>query len=373
VDRHRLPRRRLQRELLTQPARGGPGAAARLSGNYLVIQIDRVELELRNELLRLSAPFRISGHVFETSPVTIASLRQGDCVGRGEAAGVYYLRDQPADMLLTLESLRDRLEAGVTREELRDLLPPGGARNAVDCALWELEARLAGVPAWQLAGIDRPRPLLTTFTVGADDPLAMAVKARAYTHARAIKLKLTGEVDLDIARLRAVRKARPDVWLGVDANQGYVPGTLERLLPALVDAGVSLLEQPCRRDHEAELEGVDRAVPIAADESILSLAELEVRARYFDVVNIKLDKCGGLTEGLMMAERAREMGKRVMVGNMVGTSLAMAPAFILGQHCDIVDLDGPLFLDRDRVPGVVYADGHVDCPDNVWGAPGTVL
>ena len=140
-----------------------------------------------------------------------------------------------------------------------------------------------------------------------------------------------------------------------------------------VDENVSLLEQPCRRGHEKDLDGIDRVVPIAADESILDLEELEERAHRFDVVNIKLDKCGGLTEGLMMARRAREMGKRVMVGNMVGTSLAMAPAFILGQHCDIVDLDGPTFLVRDRTPGVVYADGHIDCPDNVWGAPDAVL
>jgi L-alanine-DL-glutamate epimerase-like enolase superfamily enzyme len=338
-----------------------------------VSQVDRIELELANELLQLSAPFRISGHVFRDSPVTVATVRQGGHVGRGEAAGVYYCDDRPADMLLALEAMRESIGAGITREELRGLLPSGGARNAVDCALWELEARLAGVPAWQLAGIAKPKPLLTTFTVGADDPGTMAARALAYTHARAIKLKLTGEVDLDIARLRAVRKARPEAWIGVDANQGYVPKTLSQLLPVLVDEGVSLLEQPCRRDHEADLDGIDHVVPIAADESILDLAELEERAHRFDVINIKLDKCGGLTEGLMMARRAREMGKRVMVGNMVGTSLAMAPAFILGQHCDIVDLDGPLFLVRDRTPGVVYADGHVDCPDNVWGAPDAVL
>ena len=330
---------------------------------------ERVELVLRNDLLRLSAPFRISGHVFDASPVTLASVQRGDAIGRGEAAGVYYTHDEPAKMLRTLESLRDVLEDGISREELRVLLPAGGARNAVDCALWELEARLAGVPAWTLAGIDAPRPLLTTFTVGADDPQVMAGRAVAYSHARAIKLKLTGDVDLDIARLRAVRQQRPDVWLGVDANQGYVPDTLSRLLPALVEARVSLLEQPCRRGHEAELDGVDRTVPIAADESILDLAELESRARWFDVCNIKLDMCGGLTEGLLMARRARELGLRVMVGNLVGTSLAMAPAFILGQSCDIVDLDGPVFLAQDRVPGVVYADGHVDCPASVWGSP----
>ena len=338
-----------------------------------MIKIDRVELALRNELLRLSAPFRISGHVFEASPVTMVTLRQGGHIGRGEAAGVYYLHDEPADMLLTLESIRDRIESGITREELRTLLPPGGARNALDCALWELEAKIAGVPAWQLADMERPRPLLTTFTVGADDPDVMAQRALAYTHARAIKLKLTGEVDLDIERVRAVRKARPDVWIGVDANQGYEAATLPRLLPVLVAEGVSLLEQPVRRGHEAELEGIDRIVPIAADESILHLGELETLGRHFDVVNIKLDKCGGLTEGLLMARRAREMGLKVMVGNMVGTSLAMAPAFLLGQYCDVVDLDGPVFLVQDRVPGVVYADGHVDCPATVWGTPDAVV
>ncbi|HEY0505689.1 MAG TPA: dipeptide epimerase [Lysobacter sp.] len=338
-----------------------------------MIKTDRVELGLRNEDLRLSAPFRISGHVFEVSPVTVVSLRKGYSTGRGEAAGVYYTHDTPAKMLPALERMRDVVQDGITRQELRQLLPSGGARNAVDCALWELEARLAGVPAWQLAGLEKPRPLLTTFTVGADEPGVMAERARAYTHARAIKLKLTGEADLDIARVRAVRRARPEAWIGVDANQGYVAGTLSRLLPALVDARVSLLEQPCRRGHESELDGIDRTVPIAADESILDLDELEERAHRFDVVNIKLDKCGGLTEGLMMARRARELGKRVMVGNMVGTSLAMAPAFVLGQLCDIVDLDGPLFLIRDRSPGVVYADGHVDCPAQVWGSPDAVL
>ena len=334
---------------------------------------DRVQLGLRNEDLRLSAPFRISGHVFEVSPVTLVTLQQGAHTGRGEAAGVYYTQDTPAKMLPAIEYLRDVLQGGVSRHELRTLLPSGGARNAVDCALWELEAAIAGAPAWQLAGMRQPKPLLTTFTVGADDPGVMADRARAYTHARAIKLKLTGEAELDIDRLRAVRAARPDAWIGVDANQGYEPGTLSRLLPALVDEGVSLLEQPCRRGFEAELDGVDRAVPIAADESILDLEELEERAHLFEVVNIKLDKCGGLTEGLMMAQRARELGKRVMVGNMVGTSLAMAPAFLLGQFCDIVDLDGPLFLDHDRKPGVVYADGHVDCPANVWGTPDAVI
>ncbi len=326
-----------------------------------------IGLEVRNENLPLKAPFRISGYTFHDSPVTLVILRDGALEGRGEASGVYYLNDTPEKMLATIEANREAIESGLTREELRRVLPPGGARNALDCALWELESRRAGVPVWRLAGIETPRPLLTTFTVSANEPDAMAEGARAYTQARAIKLKLTGETEVDIERVRAVRTARPDVWLGVDANQGYVPATLERLLPALVEARVSLLEQPCARGHETELDGVDRVIPIAADESVQGLNEVDALAGRFDVVNIKLDKCGGLTEGLLIGERARALGMKVMVGNMIGTSLAMAPAFILGQQCDVVDLDGPIFLVRDRSPGVTYEDGLVSCDEAVWG------
>ncbi len=331
----------------------------------------RVTLTLHNEPLPLKAPFRISGYTFEAMPATVVRLHDGTHEGRGEAAGVYYLDDVPEGMLATLEGLRDTIEAGLTRELLRDLLPPGGARNALDCALWELEARRAGIPAWKLAGLSSTRPLLTTFTLGADDPGAMAAGAKAYARARAIKLKLTGDADLDAERVRAVRAARPDVWIGVDANQGYVPDTLDRLMPALHDARVSLLEQPCRRGHEADLDGIDHGIPIAADESVQGLSEVDALVGRFDVVNIKLDKCGGLTEGLLIAARAKALGMQVMVGNMAGTSWAMAPSFVLGQLCDVVDLDGPTFLKHDRTPGVVYADGLVDCPDTVWGAPVT--
>lgn len=332
----------------------------------------RLRLSMRNEPLPLASPFRISGYVFEAMPATIVTLRDGIHEGCGEGAGVYYLDDVPDRMLATLESHRASIEDGLTRDDARALLSPGGARNALDCALWELESRRAGMPVWKLAGLDGVRPLLTTFTVGADDPAVMAAGAVGYAQARAIKLKLTGDADLDAARITAVRAARPDVWLGVDANQGYVPDTLQRLLPALVAQRVSLLEQPCRRGFEAELDGVDHVVPIAADESILDLAELEQRHAHFDVINIKLDKCGGLTEGLMIAQRARELGKQVMVGNMCGTSLAAAPAFVLGQCCDVVDLDGPIFLARDRTPSVRYEDGMVSCGDDVWGPARTV-
>lgn len=328
----------------------------------------RIGFDVRNESLRMKAPFRITGHTFHDPLATLVTLRDGAHVGHGEASGVYYLRDTPEGMLATLESHRAAIEAGLDRQALRTLLPAGGARNALDCALWELEAQRAGKAVWQIAGVKSHRPLLTTFTVGADTPQAMAAGAQGYAQARAIKLKLTGDADLDIARVRAVRAARPDVWLGVDANQGYVADTLQRLLPALVDARVALLEQPCARGREADLDGVDHVIPIAADESVQGLDEVEALVGRFDVVNIKLDKCGGLSEGLLIAERARALGLQVMVGNMLGTSWAMAPAFVLGQQCDVVDLDGPLFLAGDRTPGVVYAGGMISCDDAVWGS-----
>src|SRR5215213_2787258 len=173
-------------------------------------------LEVHNEELPLKEPFRISGYTFQASPVTLVTLRSDSCAGRGEASGVYYLDDVPQAMLGTIEANREAIESDLTRGELRSLLPRGGARNAVDCALWELEAQRAGKPVWQLAGIESPRALLTTFTVSAKEPGAMAEGAKAYTQARAIKLKLTGEVEIDIERVKVVRAARPDVWLGVD-------------------------------------------------------------------------------------------------------------------------------------------------------------
>ncbi len=251
---------------------------------------------------------------------------------------------------------------------LQDLLPPGGARNAVDCALWELDARRSSTPVWQLAELPPPKALVTTFTLGADDPAAMALGARKYAQARALKLKLTGDLKLDSARVRAVRAARPGVWMGVDANQGYSIEGLDSLIEMLIDADISLLEQPLKRGREADLAGYVSKIPIAADESALSLGDLPGLKGRFDMVNIKLDKCGGLTEALAMAREARRLGLKIMVGNMVGTSLAMAPAFVLGQLCDVVDLDGPIFLAQDRTPGMIYADGTAWCGDDVWGA-----
>jgi L-Ala-D/L-Glu epimerase len=327
-----------------------------------------LQLSVVTEKLHLSAPFRISGFVFEDQEVVVVTVSDGRNGGRGEASGVYYLNDTAATIMATIEKVRARIEAGITRVALQDLLPPGGARNAVDCALWELEAQRSNTPVWKLAGLPEPKPLLTTFTLGADDPATMALGARKYSQARALKLKLTGEVAIDQARVAAVRAARPEVWMGVDANQGYTVSALELLMPSLVAANVSLLEQPLKRGNESGLDGFKSPIPVAADESALSFGDLPGLVNRFQVVNIKLDKCGGLTEGLAMAHEAKRLGLKVMVGNMVGSSLAMAPAFVLGQLCDVVDLDGPIFLTKDRTPAISYTDGLVWSGAEVWGA-----
>ena len=328
-----------------------------------------LKLTVATESLRFAEPFRISGHCWEAADVVYVTLDDGMHRGRGEASGVYYMRDDVGHMTRALEAARTKIEAGPTRQELRNILPPGGARAAVDAALWELEARRAGTTAWRLAGLNSVRPVRTTLTVSADTVEAMAARAVKYASAKAIKVKLTGELDLDLARVRAIRAARPDVWLGVDANQGFVPADLDKLGAAARDFSVSLIEQPLKRGEDSALEGWRPDVPVAADESILDLDELEALGHYFDVINIKLDKCGGLTEALKMARAARMFGKQVMVGNMGGSTLAMAPGFVLAQLCDVVDLDGPYGLADDPLAAQIYRDGEIFIPDALWGAP----
>ena len=327
-----------------------------------------LKLTVEKVNLPFSAPFRIAKFVFESQDAVVVTLDDGKHRGRGEAAGVYYLNDNADHVVATVESARAAIEAGIDRESLQLLLPAGGARNAVDCALWELEARRAGKAVWELAGLAPPKPLLTTFTLGAESPNHMADGARRYASARALKLKLTGDLALDMERVRAVRAARPDAWIGVDANQAYTIDTLKALIAGLLDAHVSQLEQPLKRGCEAQLQGFVSPIPLIADESALTLADVPGLVGRFDLVNIKLDKCGGLTEGLAMAREARRVGLGVMVGNMVGTSLAMAPSFVLGQLCDVVDLDGPTFLKHDPPPTITYTDGMIWCDETVWGS-----
>jgi L-alanine-DL-glutamate epimerase-like enolase superfamily enzyme len=229
-----------------------------------------------------------------------------------------------------------------------------------------LDAKLTGCPVWQLMGLSEPRPVLTTFTCGADDPDGMAAASVAFESARAIKLKLTGE-PLDADRVRAVRQARPDVWMSIDANQGFTLRFLEQLMPVLLEADVRLIEQPLPVGQEGELAGFASPIPLLADESVQSARDIPALAGCFAGINIKLDKCGGLTEGLRMIHCARELGLQTMVGNMIASSLGFAPAFLLAQLGDFADLDGPVFLASDRSLRMRYVEGHAVCPEALWG------
>ncbi len=326
----------------------------------------RLALRLGTERWPLRVPFRISGQTTVDLDVVLVSVERGGLCGRGEAAGVDYRGEDLPTMLAQLEASARCIEAGVRARRRSGCCQPAGARNALDCALWELEAREARRPVWQLADLPEPRPLVSTYTVGADEPEAMAARAREFSDARAIKLKLIGDA-ADAGRVRAVRTARPEVWLAVDANQGFDRGHLDALMPVLRECAVALIEQPFPVGQQPTLEQLRSPIPIAADEEAQVTEDLARLPGRFNAVNIKLDKCGGLTEGLRMAAAARRLGLVVMIGNMVGTSLAMAPAFLIGQSCQIVDLDGPLLLAGDRPIGVRYEQGYLHCDERVWG------
>ncbi|KLD80012.1 dipeptide epimerase [Xanthomonas hyacinthi] len=325
-----------------------------------------MKLSVRVERWEMTEPFRISGQTFTHAELVVVELEAEGARGRGEACGVYYRGDDAAGMLRQLSEMKAEIEAGIDRAALQRRLPACGARNALDAALWELEAARAGVPVWRLAGLERADPLPTVFTIGIDAAPRMADKAVAMRHARAIKLKLSGDAD-DRVRVQAVRAARPDAWIGVDGNRGFTPQSLEAIMPTLRACQVQLIEQPFAIGRDRDLAGVDRAIPIAADESVQDCGDLEALVGLVDIVNIKLDKCGGLTHALAMERQARRLGFGVMVGNMTGTSWSQAPAFVLGQRCDLRDLDGPTFLARDRPRAVTYVDGLIHCPDEVWG------
>ena len=323
-------------------------------------------LKIAIEHWPLKAPFRIAGYEFTQSDVVVVSLTERGITGMGEAAGVYYRRETPETMRDQIEAARGDIERGIDRNSLRERMPAGGARNAVDCALWDLEAKLNRTPAWQTAGLPALGPLPTTYTIGADTPEAMAEIARGYAPASRIKMKLTGENDA--ARVAAVRRARPNAWIGVDANQAFSRASLEALMPALVEAKVGLIEQPIPIGEEAQLDGFRSPIPLAADESVQGLADIPKAKGRFEIISIKLDKCGGLTEALLMVKAIRAAGMRPMVGCMEGTSLAMMPGALVGQLCDFVDMDGAMFLAHDRAPSVTYRDGDIICTTDGWGS-----
>jgi L-alanine-DL-glutamate epimerase-like enolase superfamily enzyme len=313
----------------------------------------------------LEKPFAITGHVFETTDTVRVTLRRDGLRGRGEAVGVYYLDETAESMAAQLEAVRREVEQ-LSDDPVQSLLPPGGARNALDCALWDLRAKAAGRSIWELLGL-APRELHTVFTLGIADPATMAEWATAASRFPHLKIKLDDERPIEC--LERIRAARPDATLIVDVNQGWSFTALRDYLPHCERLGVAMIEQPLPRGADAELEGFRSPVPLGADESCLHLGEFEAARRRYDVLNIKLDKCGGLTEGLALVEAARRAGMDLMVGNMTGTSLGMAPSYVIGQHCRFVDIDGPLLLAGDIDHGLAYRDGGlVGLPSReLWG------
>lgn len=324
------------------------------------------QISLRLEKWPMHAPFRITGHVFTVLDCVVVEIAERGSVGRGEAAGVYYLNDTVDKAFDQILAILPELEAGLDRQSLQKLLPPGGARNAVDCALWDLECKLSGQSIWAKAGVSN-RTLTTCQTIGVlDTPADTGKAATALAGYKLLKLKLNGDRPID--RVRAVRTARPDARLVVDANQGLTLALLQECLPEFAKCEVELIEQPLPRGEDAALEGMPREVPLCADESCLHLGEFEQAARRYDIINIKLDKTGGLTEALRLADAVIERGLDVMVGNMLGTSLAMAPAFVVSQKARIADLDGPVALKTDRIGALAYDKGVVTpFTTELWG------
>jgi len=326
-----------------------------------------IALAVQAESYPLNTTFVISRGAKTAAEVVVAELRDGDHIGRGEC--VPYARyDETVDgVAAALHDLTADVAQGLDRAALQDRLPPGAARNALDCAFWDLEAKRAGVAAWQLAGLAPPQPVTSAVTITLDTPDAMAAQAQAQAGRRLLKLKVAGAGDLD--RVRAVRAAAPDSRLIVDANEGWTPADFADPAAALQDLGVELIEQPLPAGDDDALSDLARPIPVCADESCHDRASLTGLAGKYDAVNVKLDKTGGLTEALALAEAAHTYGFALMVGCMVGSSLAMAPALLVAQRARWVDLDGPLFLTRDREPGLAFAaDGMVaPAPAALWG------
>lgn len=319
------------------------------------------------ERWRLIEPFEIAGTTYTEQPVVLVTVRDAEGrIGRGEAAGVDFEGETPETMIGQIVGVENRLRSGPSAETVLNLLPKGGARNAVDCALWDLRAKRSGVPAWRSAGLAKPAPLLTTFTLGLCDEADLRRKARDARAFPLLKLKVDAHRHLGVVRI--VREEHPHARILVDANQAWSRGLLERLMPPLAEMGVELIEQPVPQEDDAALDGLAPIIPLAADESCRDRHSLPQLVGRYQYVNIKLDKCGGLTEGLAMAHEARRLGLQLMVGNMCGTSLAMAPSFLLGQMCGYVDLDGPLLQCEDRDQPMRYERGMVNPPSAaLWG------
>lgn len=328
-----------------------------------------LRLNVREETWRLNKPFKISRETEYDAHVVYCEIGDGLLLGRAEAAGASYKGETPASIMAEIESHRAAIEAGIDVDALQELMPvpnsSAGARNAIDCALWDLEAKRAGRTIWQILGIEA-KPVTTVYTIGIDEPDKMAADADAHEGYPAFKIKVG--IGDPIIQVAAIRAAAPDADIIIDANQAWSIDQLKGYAPGLADLGVAMIEQPLAVGEDGALESYTSPVPLGADESCDTSADLERLQGLYQVVNIKLDKTGGLTEALKLSARAREMGFDLMVGNMLGSSLAMAPAFVIAQACRFVDLDGPLLQAEDRDFGMEYVKGVVSAPrTELWG------
>jgi L-alanine-DL-glutamate epimerase-like enolase superfamily enzyme len=323
-------------------------------------------ISVEAERFPIAGTFTISRGSKTEAEVITCTIRDGDDRGRGECVPYKRYGETMEGVRDAIEAMRRQIEAGIGRIGLLDAMPAGAARNAIDCALWDLEAKIGDQPVAADICLVAPSPLETAYTLSLGEPEAMAAQARANAGRPLLKVKIGG--DNDIARIRAVTEAAPDSRIILDANEGWTDDNIVENLAFAAEHGIALIEQPLAAGHDAILRHIAHPVPICADESVHEAKDLESLVGLYDAVNIKLDKSGGLTAALTLRDRARELGFGVMVGCMVGTSLAMAPAVLLAQDADFVDLDGPLLLARDRQPGLVYRGSLVSPPDRMlWG------
>lgn len=325
------------------------------------------QVTISEEIWPIDGVFKISRGASTEVHVVVVTLEEADAIGRGE--GVPYSRygETVEGVLTTLHGVADAVVTGMSRDDLQSTLPPGAARNALDCALWDLEARLANRPVWELADLPEPVSVTTAFTLSLDEPQLMQDRAKANATRPLLKLKL-GSGRRDLERLAAVRRGAPDSRIIVDANEGWTPDEFRELGPRLAEMGVAMIEQPLPADDDEALADLPRPVPVCADESCHDRASLTSVLGRYDMVNIKLDKTGGLTEALALKRSAEAAGLEIMVGMMVSTSLSVAPAMLLAQDARVVDLDGPLLLARDRPDGMHYEGSTLSWPSTrFWG------
>jgi len=323
-------------------------------------------LAVRRESWPIRGSFTISRGTRTSSEVVVAELSRDGLVGRGECMPYARYGESPESVVAAIEGQREAVAGGLDRLGLERVLPPGAARNALDCAFWDLEAKQAGDRVWRLLGLDSLKPVTSAYTLSLDSVERMAAAAAENAWRPLLKLKLAGPEDL--ARVEAVRAAAPEARLVVDANEGWTPGTYAELAPHLAVLGVEVIEQPLPAGQDAALGSMQRPVKVCADESCHDTASLAGLAGRYDMVNIKLDKTGGLTEALHLKAAAEAAGLGIMVGCMLATSLAMAPALIVAQGAQVVDLDGPLLLERDRPEGLAFEGSLINPPSPaLWG------